>query len=83
MFSILIYWKIKRDNTEGKMKFSSAHMPGKDNCEADAESRTENDDIEWSLNSGTYDAIISIFKELTVDLFASRLNNELKKYASH
>ena len=28
-----------------------AYVPGKDNCEADAESRMENNDKEWSLDS--------------------------------
>ena len=43
---------------------SAAHLPEKDNCEADAESRTENIDTEWSLNSGIFDAIYSTFPEL-------------------
>ena len=58
-------------------------MPGKGNCEADTESRTKNDDTEWSLNSGTFDAINSNFPELTVGLIASSwLNKKVKKYAS-
>ena len=28
-----------------------AHVPGNDNCEADAKSRMENNDKEWSLDS--------------------------------
>ena len=35
----------------------------------------ENDDMEWSLNSGAFNAIYSTFIELTVHLFASGLNN--------
>lgn len=61
---------------------SAAHVPGKDNCEADAESRTENDDTEWSLDTNIFNTIRETFPELTVDLFASRLNNKLPKYVS-
>ena len=68
---------------ERHIYLTAAHVPGKDNCEADAESRVvENNDTEWSLNSETFEAIYSTFPKLTVDLFASRLNNKLKKYAS-
>ena len=35
-------WRIERH-----IHLSAAHIPGKDNCEADEESRRENDDTEW------------------------------------
>ena len=57
-------------------------LQGKDNCEADAESRTEKDDTEWSLDANIFDTIHKTFPELMVDLFASRLNNNLPKYVS-
>ena len=57
-------------------------MPGKDNCEADEESRAVNDDTEWSLGQDIFNAIHEIFPELSVDLFASRLNHKLRKYLS-
>ena len=65
---------------ERPIYLSAAHVPGKDNCEADAESRTENDDTEWSLNANIFNTIHETFPGLTVDLFASRLNNKLPKY---
>ena len=49
---------------------SAVHIPGKDNCEADVEFRTENNDTEWSLDEIFY-TIHKIFPELIVDLFAS------------
>lgn len=67
---------------ERHIYLSAAHVPGKDNCEADAESRTENDDTEWSLNANIFNTIHETFPGLTVDLFASRLNNKLPKYVS-
>ena len=67
---------------ERHIYLSAAHVPGKDNSEADAESRTENDDREWSLNANIFNTIHEPFPGLTVDLFASRLNNKLPKYVS-
>ena len=67
---------------ERHIYLSAAHIPGKDNCEAEAESRTEKDDTEWSLDAKIFNNIHETFPELTVDLFASRLNNKLPKYVS-
>ena len=71
------FWCIDRN-----IHLSAAHVPGRDNCEADEESRAVNDDTEWSLNQGTFNSIQKIYPELSVDLFASRLNHKLKKYVS-
>ena len=73
------FWCINRH-----IHISAAHIPGVDNWEADEESRAdnENDDTEWCLNADTFKAIYEVFPTLTIDLFASRLNNKLDKYVS-
>lgn len=38
--------------------------------------------IEWSLNYNVFHEICSMFGKPNIDLFASRLNNELPKYVS-
>ena len=69
---------------EKNIHLSAAHVPGIDNCEADEESRSVkfNDDTEWSLQPDIFTDIRQVFPEITVDLFASRLNNKVTKYAS-
>ena len=59
---------------EKQIHLSAAHVPGVENCEADEESRTENDDTEWSLDSDIFNKIHNIYPDLSIDLFASRLN---------
>lgn len=57
-------------------------MAGVENCEADEESRTVNDDTEWAILPEVFRAIKQIHPCLSVDLFASRLNHKLDKYVS-
>ena len=61
-----------------------AQIPGKQNTEADRESRLPRRETEWTLHKSIFDAAI---KKLgvtpTVDLFASRLNFQLKPYVSY
>ena len=61
-----------------------AHIPGKQNTEADRESRLPRRETEWTLHKSIFDAAI---KKLgvtpTVDLFASRLNFQLKPYVAY
>ena len=61
---------------------SAAHVPGIENHEADEESRTENDDTEWALNEELFNSIHEKYPELTIDLFASRVNHKLRKYVA-
>lgn len=70
-------WCIKK-----QIHLSAAHVAGVDNCEADEESRTINDDTEWALLPEVFRAIKQIHPCLSVDLFASRLNHKLEKYVS-
>ena len=71
-------WCIERN-----IHLSAAHVPGIQDCEADEESRTINDDREWSLRSEIFVEILQKFPKITVDLFTSRLNNQVVKYVSH
>ena len=71
------FWCIDRH-----IHLSAAHVPGKDNCEADEESRIENDDTEWSLTECTFAAIHELYPEMSVDLFASRINKKLDRYVA-
>ena len=61
-----------------------AHIPGKQNTEADRESRLPRRETEWTLHKSIFDAAI---KKLgvtpTVDLFAPRLNFQLKPYVTY
>ena len=71
------FWCIDRH-----IHLSAAHVPGKDNHEADRESRAENDDTEWALSENVFNSIHEIYPKLTVDLFASRINHKLGKYVA-
>ena len=61
---------------------SAAHLPGKQNTIADFQSRKFNDQTEWMLNKNMFKQIIQIMGVPKVDLFASRLNNQLPNYVS-
>ena len=61
---------------------SAAHIPGKENCEADEESRRNNDDTEWSLQPEIFAKIHKLYSNMFVDLLASRLNYKLDRYVS-
>jgi len=60
------------------------HIPGKQNTEADRESRVSRRETEWTLQKPLFDAAI---KKLgvtpDVDLFASLLNFQLKPYIAY
>lgn len=61
---------------------SAAHIPGKDNIQADRESRVFIDNKEWMLRQDIFGKITEIWGEPTIDLFASRLNAQVACYAS-
>lgn len=62
---------------------SAAHVPGKHNIEADFLSRNINMDAEWMLNPTLFEESLKLLNcKPTVDLFASRLNTQLKDYVS-
>ena len=63
---------------------SAAHIPGKDNKVADAESRNINLDAEWKLNSNFLEQALEELDFLPeMDLFASRLNFQFANYVSY
>lgn len=61
---------------------SASHISGKQNTEADYESRHFNDRCEWSLNDTIFHKLTEIYGYPDIDLFASRLNAKCKRYAA-
>ena len=70
-------WAIERNLT-----LSAAHIPGRLNVVADRESRTQNLDTEWMLETSVFQQLCEIFGTPEIDLFASRINHQLDKYVS-
>jgi hypothetical protein len=71
-------WAISRKNW-----LSAAHIPGVTNIEADLESREATPHLEWMLDNKVFRNIIQLLKfQPSIDIFASRLNNQLKDYIS-
>lgn len=63
---------------------SAARIAGKDNVEADHESRNVNLDTEWQLDPSIFHSMVKIIKWVPdIDLFASRLNNQCTQYVSY
>ena len=72
-------WAISRNNY-----LTSAHIPGKINVEADLESRKVEFHMEWKLKPSLFEhacRVLNFYPE--VDLFASRLNNQLPNFFSY
>ena len=61
---------------------SAVHVPGSENFEADRLSRNINDDAEWMLKPQIFKRIESLFGKIQIDLFASKLNNQISEYVS-
>jgi hypothetical protein len=59
-----------------------AHIPGVDNVEADLASRVFNDKTEWQLDKSIFAHLVSIFGKPDIDMFASRLNYQIKPFVS-
>jgi len=71
-------WCIQNNNW-----LSVAHIPGRENTEADAESRIFSDlNTEWKLCVNMFDLICTEFGKPDIDLFASRLNYQCKPYVA-
>ena len=63
---------------------SAAHIPGKENTAVDAESRKINLDAEWKLDKAVLEqALAQLQASPSIDLFASRLNNQRRCYVSY
>ena len=61
---------------------SASFIPGKQNVTADRLSRACNAGTEWQLSPSIFMQISSIFGVPSVDLFASRVNHQLRTYIS-
>lgn len=59
-----------------------SHIPGKENTKADQNSRKFNDRTEWSLNRKIFQKISERVFTPNIDLFASRMNFQLKPFVS-
>lgn len=71
-------WCIKRE-----IWLTAVHLPGSLNTEADRASRVFNDRTEWTLNPSIFKNLANQFSvQPTIDLFASRLNYQIKPYIS-
>lgn len=64
------------------MWLSISHIPGKENVEADRSSRHFDDNKEWKLNTQAFNKIVHEFGSPTIDVFATRLNAQCKKFIS-
>ena len=61
---------------------SAAHIPGKQNILADTASRKSHDASEWMLSKNIFNHFIACFGMPEIDLSASRLSKQLRRYAS-
>jgi hypothetical protein len=61
---------------------SAAHVPGVDNVEADTASREFKDELEWTLDKDIFLHITFLFGKPEMDLFASRLNYQVKPFCA-
>ena len=64
------------------LHISAAHIPGKENFEADKNSRNLQDATEWQLNPKIYKVVCDTFGTTETDLFASWINRQTEKYIS-
>lgn len=63
---------------------TSSYIPGKQNTEADKQSRKSASCTEWKLKSSIFQTIIEKFKFVPdIDLFASRINCQLDRFVSY
>ena len=77
-----IAFRIRNFCTEDNMWISAAHIPGKDNIQADHQSRILQDATKWKLHPELFQKIVDKFGKTDIDLFASRINRQLKSYVS-
>lgn len=78
-----VCFDIWNEARKGDYSISTTYIPGRLNVEADKESRRQEALMEWMLNPNVYQHIVKIFNITpNIDLFASRLNFQLKPFAS-
>ena len=59
-----------------------SHIPGRENLQADLASRVVNTRLEWKLNVQVFRHLCGVFGTPNVDLFASRLNNQVPSFCA-
>ena len=69
-------WALARHNW-----LLAAYMPGKQNVVADTLSKEIITALEWALKPSFFDKIVAHFDAPHVELFASRINNQIGAYA--
>lgn len=70
-------WCVSRD-----LWLTALHIPGSTNVIADSLSRKYPSDHEWKLNPLIFQKMCQLFPPFSIDLFASKLNFQLPRYAS-
>ena len=70
-------WAIERN-----LHLSASFLPGALNTTADAASRRFHDNMEWQLQHIVFQPLTAIWGEPDIDLFASRLNHQVPKFAA-
>ena len=61
-----------------------AHIPGTENVQADCKSRTFEKSIEWCHNKAIFrKACVKLNFSPNIDLFASRINYQIKPFVSY
>ena len=73
----LWFWCLEKNIT-----LQATHLPGTLNCTADEESRVMRDRTDWMLCPKVFNKVNIETGPLQVDLFASRLTNQLQDYVS-
>lgn len=67
---------------ERQIFLTAFHLPGSENIQADIGSRVFSDTTEWMLKKQIFQRLISHFFKHNINLFASRLNHQLRNYVS-
>ena len=67
---------------ERNIHIQAQYLPGVMNQTVDRESRSMKDRSDWSLDQSTFQRIDRVYGPLEVDLFASRLTNQSRRYFS-
>jgi len=65
-----------------QITLTAEHLPGKQNVVADEQSREFSDASNWKLHTVLFQALHRKWGPWTIDLFADRLNAQLRRYAS-
>ena len=67
---------------ERNLSITAKYLPGVDNCVADEESRVIQSTAEWQLHQPIFQQILETLGNCNIDLFATRLNAQLKQFVS-